>query len=101
MKTPTTYRASGLLVGAALATLAFSEVVLAKGTSDSMMDECRAFATTVFQADPGAIRVKYEGRRTDGTHAVNGSVRDLTFQCSFRRNGYYIEQIYVNNPNPG
>lgn len=68
-----------------------------------MLDECRAFAVTVFQDAFEAISVKYEGQRTDGTHAVNGSVRNgsLTFQCSFERNGYRVEQLIVNNPNPG
>ena len=37
------------------------------------------------------IETKYEGQRTDGTHAVNGTAfirsRKETFQCSFDRAG--------------
>ncbi len=73
----------------------------AQGTPEGMIDECRAFVGSVTREAFESVQVKYEGERTDGTHAVNGSVRGLIFQCSFHRDGYYIEQFIVNNPNPG
>jgi hypothetical protein len=46
------------------------------------------------------IETKYEGQRTDGTHAVNGTAyigdRTETFQCSFNRAGDRITLFVVN-----
>ena len=73
--------------------------VLAQGTPEGMMDECRSRAVTVFGAIFESIDAAYEGQRTDGTHAVNGSVNvrgPETFQCSFDQAGYRIEQFLVN-----
>jgi hypothetical protein len=37
------------------------------------------------------VDLKYEGQRTDGTHAVNGSAANgQTFQCSFNRGGTHV-----------
>ena len=37
------------------------------------------------------VDLKYEGQRTDGTHAVNGSAANgQTFQCSFNRAGTHV-----------
>ena len=37
------------------------------------------------------VELKYEGQRTDGTHAVNGSAAyGQTFQCSFNRAGTHV-----------
>ena len=65
----------------------------AASSSDAMLDKCRARAAAAFKASPDVVNVKYEGQRTDGTHAVNGSVEGsapATFQCSFNRSGSRI-----------
>lgn len=65
-----------------------------------MMQKCRIHAGKAFQARLPDIETKYEGQRTDGTHAVNGTAifrgRTETFQCSFDRAGQRIVRFVVN-----
>lgn len=71
-------------------------------TPARMMQECRARAHEVLHTRLPNIETKYEGQRTDGTHAVNGTAwirgRSETFQCSFNRRGRRIMQFIVNQP---
>jgi uncharacterized protein len=65
-----------------------------------MMAVCRDRAVHVFHLRAGDVETKYEGQRTDGTHAVNGTAymrgHEETFQCSFSANGVSIVQFIVN-----
>lgn len=67
---------------------------------DTMMAICRDRAAQVFHVRAPNVETKYEGQRTDGTHAVNGTtyLRDVeeTFQCSFDAAGRSIVQFVVN-----
>jgi hypothetical protein len=65
-----------------------------------MMAICRNRAHQILRAELRNIDTKYEGQRTDGTHAVNGDVRLIygvreRFQCSFNRNGSKIVNFVV------
>jgi hypothetical protein len=93
-------KSTGLALAVALVGSLFS-TAHAQGSPESMMDECRARAGTVFKESFESISAKYEGQRTDGSHAVNGSARNgsETFQCSFDKKGYKITRFLVNNPN--
>ena len=66
----------------------------------TMMASCRERAHQILRTRLPNIEVKYEGQRTDGTHAVNGSAfihgRHETFQCSFNDRGNRIVQFIVN-----
>lgn len=66
----------------------------------SMMAQCRDRAAYVFHVRLPNVETKYEGQRTDGTHAVNGNayLRNgvETFQCSFDSPGASIVQFVVN-----
>jgi len=79
----------------------FIPVAYAK-TPETMMQVCRIRAHEVMHVRLPDIETKYEGQRTDGTHAVNGTAwmrgRTETFQCSFDRPGRQIIQFVVNNP---
>ncbi len=93
------------LVVAAVATFASSAEA---NTPARMMQECRARAHEVLHTRLPNIETKYEGQRTDGTHAVNGTAwirgRSETFQCSFNPRGRRIINFIVNQPggnNPG
>lgn len=58
--------------------------------SDSeMMAKCNTYAAHHLHVSTSDIaEVKYEGQRTDGTHAVNGrATNGQTFQCSFNKSG--------------
>ncbi|WP_108879713.1 lysozyme inhibitor LprI family protein [Anderseniella sp. Alg231-50] len=67
---------------------------------DTMKANCRDRAAHVFHTRQSNIDTKYEGQRTDGTHAVNGTVYlrsvEETFQCSFNSDGTKIGQFIVN-----
>jgi hypothetical protein len=68
---------------------------------DHMLDACRSYASKHLRVDAGIINVKYEGQRTDGTHAVNGNAEtspQMTFQCSFRADGRRIVNWVHNSP---
>lgn len=71
-------------------------------TPEIMMQVCRNRAHEVLHVRLPDIETKYEGQRTDGTHAVNGTAwmrgRTETFQCSFDRPGRAIVQFVVNQP---
>lgn len=70
-----------------------------------MIDQCRSRAAKSLGAAADSIAVKYEGQRTDGTHAVNGSAsvggRERTFQCSFNKAGTKIARFVVNKQAAG
>lgn len=65
-----------------------------------MMAVCRDRAVHVFHLRAGDVETKYEGQRTDGTHAVNGTAymrgHEETFQCSFNASGTSIDRFIVN-----
>lgn len=66
----------------------------------SMQANCRDRAAHVFHTRKPNIETKYEGQRTDGSHAINGTVYlrnvEETFQCSFNTDGSRITQFVVN-----
>ncbi len=78
--------------GLSLGTLAFllPGTVATAATPDAMMATCRQRAAKSLQTPLPGVSTKYEGQRTDGTHAVNGAVGDRTFQCSFNKAGSRI-----------
>lgn len=65
-----------------------------------MMAICRDRAVHVFHLRAGDVSTKYEGQRTDGSHAVNGTAYlrgiEETFQCSFNSGGTQVTQFLVN-----
>ncbi|MEP4293644.1 MAG: lysozyme inhibitor LprI family protein [Rhizobiaceae bacterium] len=65
-----------------------------------MMAQCRERAAGIFHIRLHNVETKYEGQRTDGTHAVNGTAYlrqgSDTFQCSFDAAGSAIVQFIVN-----
>lgn len=67
---------------------------------DRMMAICRDRAVHVFHLRAGDVNTKYEGQRTDGSHAVNGTAylrgAEETFQCSFNSSGTQISRFVVN-----
>jgi hypothetical protein len=67
---------------------------------ESMRMKCSARAAKALRVGADAVEAKYEGQRTDMTHAVNGSAvvrgASKTFQCSFERTGRRITKFIVN-----
>lgn len=86
----------------ACAIVASTTVTVHAADVDNMLSECQVRASTIFGTELYAVKVKYEGQRTDKTHAVNGSVfvrgQHETFQCNFEPNGYEWGKFIVNFP---
>ena len=76
----------------------------AAATPEIMMAQCRNRAHDEFKLRLPDIETKYEGQRTDGTHAVNGTAYlksgERTFQCSFDAKGTAITKFIVNEAAP-
>lgn len=74
----------------------------AEAKPEQMMQECRIRAGKALKMRLPDIETKYEGQRTDGSHAVNGtgrtSKKTVTFQCSFNKRGSKITRFVVNKP---
>lgn len=90
-----------LLLGLGVAILLASGPAYA-ASPEEMMAHCRERAHKVLNTRLPDIETKYEGQRTDGTHAVNGATTihgvAETFQCSFNKNGNKIIHFVVNTP---
>jgi len=88
--------------GAAVSFLVLSVGASAQqATQDHMLTSCRNYASKHLNISAGIINVKYEGQRTDGTHAVNGDAETnppMTFQCSFGPGGKKIVNWTHNSP---
>ncbi|MFG1267680.1 hypothetical protein V5F40_06925 [Xanthobacter sp. DSM 14520] len=69
-------------------------------TPEIMMAMCRSKAHEALKVRMPEIDTKYEGQRTDGSHAVNGTAftpsGERTFQCSFNKAGSKITNFVVN-----
>jgi len=75
------------------------------GSVDTMLADRRARAAEKFGVSAGSVEVKYEGQRTDATHAINGSTtvhgRTETFQCSYDGSGRQLVNFVVSTPHGG
>lgn len=71
-------------------------------TPERMAADCRSRGAVTLRTRLPNIETKYEGQRTDGTHAVNGIARFngqvRTFQCSFNARGFRILRFAINRP---
>ena len=81
------------MIGMALAGAAHAQ------SPDYMQEDCAVAAQGFFQAFDATTEVKYEGQRTDGTHAVNGTIafdtRSEDFQCSYNATGDSMVDFYA------
>lgn len=77
------------VVGAAMMIVATWSTGSQAADQSQMMSMCNTYAAHHLHVSTSDIaEVKYEGQRTDGTHAVNGSATNgQTFQCSFNKKG--------------
>ena len=92
---------TGYLITIGLAIACATAAPTTAADESTMMSICNTYAARHLHVSPSDIvTLKYEGQRTDGTHAVNGTVfirrHDETFQCSFNSSGSQIVQFVVN-----
>lgn len=101
MKTETARPAKLTILLASACVLLPTSAAIAE-TPEEMMAHCRNRAHKQLNMRLPDIETKYEGQRTDGTHAVNGTARNdahtVTFQCSFNKRGRKIVDFVVNKP---
>lgn len=60
----------------------------------TMLQKCRTIGAHHYRMRMPDVSTKFEGQRTDKTHAVNGTAGALHFQCSFRADGKRITHLY-------
>jgi hypothetical protein len=92
---------TALLIAAASLTVGVSAPPAMAASPDHMLDVCRAYAAQHLHISADIINVKYEGQRTDRTHAVNGDSETnppVTFQCSFNAAGTKVVHWVRNAP---
>ncbi len=69
---------------------------------NSMLSTCKGLAAKEYGTRTNKIAVKYEGQRSDGSHAVNGTYETTklknTFQCSFNKAGNRVTNFHKNSP---
>lgn len=81
-----------------LAVGSFSQVAQAQSTG-FMMNECSSVAQTYFREYTARTDMRYDGQRTDGTHAISGEIfletRSEHFSCSYDRAGRQMVSFYA------
>ena len=81
--------------------LAASSQVVGAADGDYMRDHCRAYASKHLHVSADIINVKFEGQRTDGSYAVNGSSETnppMEFQCNYGQDGRRISHFVFHSP---
>jgi hypothetical protein len=85
------------LLFTALAGLALAGSATA-ASPDYMMEDCKHSAQVFFQDYEARTEAKYEGQRTDKTHAVNGTIyletRSEDFSCSYNAKGDTLVEFF-------
>ncbi len=90
----------GLRLFAALAVGVAGGIAVAQ-SPDYMMEDCRLGAQQFYQDFEARTEASYEGQRTDGTHAVNGTIylenRSAYFSCSYSAAGDTLVEFFAEN----
>lgn len=92
---------NGKVKMAALAMVAMAGAQPAFAADEAtMMSMCNTYAAHHLHLTTSDILdLKYEGQRTDGTHAVNGNAANgQTFQCSFNSSGKHVVHWWHSAP---
>jgi hypothetical protein len=92
-----------LSITALIAGISFITILPANAASPSKMQSiCKGLAAKEYGTRESKISVKYEGQRSNGTHAVNGTYETSkmvnTFQCSFNKAGTQVVDFIKNTP---
>lgn len=85
---------------AAVAILSSAGQMAMAADQSQMMMTCNTYAARHLHVTESDITdLSYEGQRTDGTHAVNGTARNgQTFQCSFNAKGTHVVSWFHSAP---
>ena len=84
-----------LIVGAA----SLTANIASAQSPDYMVEDCRLASQQFYQDFQARTQAKYEGQRTDGTHAVNGTIylenRSAYFSCSYNSAGNKLVEFFA------
>lgn len=85
-------KTAALALLAQVSSIALFGVPAHAADESDMMSKCNRYAAHHLHVSTSDIAdLKYEGTRTDGTHAVNGTTSaGQSFQCSFGPQGNYV-----------
>jgi hypothetical protein len=91
----------GLL--AVLACLLFTANPTVAASPDWMAEDCANAAQSSFQDFEAKAEMKYQGQRTDGTHAMNGTIflenHPDDIQCSYDSAGTTMVDFFAEGKN--
>jgi hypothetical protein len=86
---------SALVIGVVGAT---SGIAVAQ-SPDYMIEDCSHASQQFYQDFQARTEASYEGQRTDGTHAVNGTIylenRNTYFSCSYNAKGDTLVEFFA------
>ena len=86
------------ILATAILAFASSEAAMAQST-DYMVQDCKLSSQQFYQNYEARSEAKYEGQRTDGTHAVNGTIylenRSAYFSCSYNSAGNKLVEFFA------
>jgi hypothetical protein len=89
------------LLAMAVAAMAAAVGVAAAQSPEYMIEDCRLASRQFYQDFDALSRATYEGRRTDGTHPVNGTIylenRSASFSCSYNAAGDTLVEFFAEN----
>ncbi len=72
-------------------------------SADWMAEDCAVAAQSFFQEFESRTEMTYQGQRTDGTHAMNGTIflenRSDDIQCSYDAAGTTMVDFFADGKN--
>ena len=84
-----------------IAGLAFAAGPAFSQSPDYMVEDCQLASQQFFQEFDAGTEASYQGQRTDGTHAVNGTIyletRGADYACSYNRAGDTLVDFFAEN----
>lgn len=89
------------LSGIAIATIGLAGGNALAQSQDYMLQDCQLASQQFYQEYEARTEATYEGQRTDGTHAVNGTIyletRSAYFSCSYSAAGDTLVEFFAEN----
>ncbi|MFZ7093876.1 SH3 domain-containing protein, partial [Primorskyibacter sp. 2E233] len=93
-----TIRIATMLLAAVVSSAVWISPASAQPVS-KMLDQCSSVAQGYFREPAARTDMRYNGQRSDGTHAINGRIfletRYEDFACSYRRDGQRMVQFFA------
>jgi hypothetical protein len=90
-----------LIIGVAAGTFCAAGAAAFAQSPEYMTEDCRLASQQFYKEFEARTEAKYEGQRTDGTHAVNGTIylenRSTSFSCSYNAKGDALVEFFADD----